>query len=92
MTLYEFFKTHDWTKNVLARDIHHNPVLPDDESAVCWCISGAMQRLGYFNSDIGDEKRYRIRVAYGANHTMPIINDTLEDKNALLDLLRKAGV
>lgn len=31
-----------WTQDVLARDVLHNRVEPNDPQAVEWCLSGAM--------------------------------------------------
>ena len=34
-----------WTKISFARNISHNQVKPNDESASCWCILGGIERL-----------------------------------------------
>ena len=33
-----------WTQDVLARDASGNEVEPDHQSAVCWCVEGAVER------------------------------------------------
>lgn len=33
-----------WTRRIVARDAQGDGVEPDDQAAVCWCLSGALER------------------------------------------------
>lgn len=37
-----------WTTGVMARDMFHEPIRPDSQEAVCWCLTGAIAKVtGY---------------------------------------------
>lgn len=45
MKVYELLDTPEkWTQSVYAMDSRGRVVEPADEAAVCWCLSGALQR------------------------------------------------
>lgn len=33
-----------WIRGLFAKDAAHHPVIADDESAVCWCLEGALYK------------------------------------------------
>ena len=76
-----------WTKWKIAIDISGNIVLPDDPTAVCWCLSGAITKC---YTEWFDRLRIKSIVQTAINDEyVTIFNDTheFEDIKRLVDKL-----
>jgi hypothetical protein len=47
-----------WTQRSFARDFHGNPTSSGDPTAVCWCLSGAINKC-YDNSHKENDEVYQ---------------------------------
>jgi hypothetical protein len=80
-----------WTQGELARDENGRKVHPDDCRAVCWCLSGAHQKVYGFSGKGLNAVLIHIETHFG--QTIPVWNDdikrTYED---VIKFLRELGI
>lgn len=90
----ELLETKSWTKYRLARDEFGHPAAPSSEHAVCFCISGAMQRAF---CDMGLSWADAAAAWYALEANLPVgssgiigFNDAQESPGPVLALLTRA--
>jgi hypothetical protein len=62
---------HSWTKHTSARDSRGNRCKPEDSTAVCWCMSGALNKVVGYNAAGADPMAYnKAGKVYWAAHSL----------------------
>jgi len=85
-----------WTQFPAAQDKNGSPVFTDDPTAVCWCLSGAVQKV--YGPEIEIPIYDKIRAAIRKFHPMLIDNVVFfnDDPNTthemVMQVLEEAGV
>jgi hypothetical protein len=91
MTLLEFYENHPerWTQGAFARDSLGVSVPVGDDLAVCFCLVGAIGKLGLY--DASAITRVLVRGGYGYEHGIVDFNDS-HTFNEVLAVVREAGI
>jgi len=85
MILYDFFQTHGWCKEYLATDAEDRPT---SYGLACnFCIMGAIDMASKNDEKVFRQLRNKVQAVVPEGR-IPKFNDSLPNKQALLDFLK----